>query len=255
MSNDRSVGPKWSRVFPFALLCLFLCAGCAKKGAVAARPGGLRTPAAMNLEREIRATIEATNTVKALAEIEVSMNDGDRRTEAVIVARRPSNLRIDMMDELADVLAKLGSDGGKLWLYVPDGGQLYVGASARRGLARMTGLSLSASELISVLLGVPPLVDDSIVLESGDGSSFTVNERAFRLWADESGKRLVGFERTSRRRGYRVDLSDYRRVGSAWFPYKIRVSVPRSATTLYITYRDLTGGTPIKGDPFSPPTM
>ena len=252
--NDGiAVGMRWFRVAVFVLLAVFLCTGCAKKGAVVARPVGERTAAAVELEGEIKKTISMTPTIKAFAEITIILRNRVRRTQAAIVVERPSNLRIDIMDELADVLAQLGSVDGDLWLYVPDGGGLYTGKSARRGLSRVTGLSLNAFELISVFSGIPPITDESVILESTDGLSFTVNGGTFRLWTDRAKGHLLGFEKISKRHGYKVELGDYRLVGGAWFPCEIRVSVPRKGAEVVLIYRDVTIGASIGGDPFLSP--
>ena len=180
-SDCLAVGMRCFVMVSLVLFGVFLCAGCAKKGDVVARSRGERTPAAVVLEKEIRNAVSSTPTIKAFAEITVIMWDRVRRSQAAIVVQRPLNLRIDMMDGLADVLAKLGSVDGELWLYIPGGGGLYTGKAAKRGLGRVTGLSLNAPELISVLSGMPPITDESVVLESGGGSFFTMNEGDFRL--------------------------------------------------------------------------
>jgi len=244
----------WPGTVFLMLLGILLFAGCAKRGGVVARPDGERTSAAIGLEDGLESFVGATTKLETFADIEVILPGGVRHVQAAIILERPLNLRIDLIDDLVGVFANIGIDDGNLWLYIADGEKLYTGESARRGLARITGLSLSASELISILSGAPPITDESILLEFSDKSSFAFDDGAFRLWTDGKKGRLAGFEKVSKRRGYRVDLSDYRHIRGVWFPCKISVSMSRGGAVLALRYSNPDIGRHVEGDPFSPPT-
>jgi hypothetical protein len=105
--------------------------------------------------------------VKGLAWVELDTADEDWKTEAAIAVRRPDMLRIDVMDSLADVWAKIGSDGRDVWLYVPGKRKLYKGRASSRNMRRLTSFDSEPGDLVSLITGMPPLPANAELVQIG----------------------------------------------------------------------------------------
>jgi hypothetical protein len=74
--------------------------------------------------------------------------------EAVVV-ERPSAVRVDVLSPFGLALA-LGTDGETLWVFPPQERLRYEGAATPENLARFLGAAVTSTDLVNVLLGLPP---------------------------------------------------------------------------------------------------
>ncbi len=250
-----------TRQFTSIAICLvvFLLAGCAKPVPKVAKPAeGRRTRLAAQLEQGVERFRGATHAVRGLAWVDLDTADEDWKTEAAIVVRRPNLLRIDVMDSLADVWAKIGSDGKNMWLYVPGKGKLYKGRASSRNMRRLTSFDSEPGDLVSLISGMPPLPENAEMVQvGGTGDRHFVDRiSGVHVWMEKGRKRrIVRCARYSEdgATDYEVAFSDYRRTGGVDYPYAIDASFPRNGARLRLEYRDVVLGGDVPDDVFAPP--
>jgi len=238
---------------------LVVAAGCAKPMPKVAKPTeGRRTKLAAQIESGLQEFRDASRTVKGLAWVELDTSDEDWKTEAVIAVRRPNKLRIDVMDSVADVWAKIGSDGESMWLYVPGKKKLYKGRASSRNMRRLTSFDSEPGDLVSLITGLPPLpVGAELMQVGGSGERHFVDRiSGVHLWVEKGrGHRIAKCARYSEdgMADYEIAFSDYRVSGGVDYPYAIDASFPRNGARLKLEYRDVILGGEVPDGAFAPP--
>ncbi|MFH1831070.1 MAG: DUF4292 domain-containing protein [Pseudomonadota bacterium] len=248
------------RMLAAVLLFGTLVAGCAKAPPKEARmPEGRRTKLSIALEREQLKIKETTSTLRGLAWVELRTPEEDWRTEAAVVIERPDRIRMDAMDSLADVWAKLGTDGKDLWLYIPGKRKLYKGRVSSRNMKRLLSFEWEPWEFISLIAGALPIANEPEVMQVGAARNAYFIDRASRLhmWT-EKGKsmhvvRCVRYAKGSDDVDYEILFSDYRHKGGVSFPHVIEAVFPQQGARLRVEYRDLKLGEEVADEIFAPP--
>ena len=244
--------------FPVIILLVFFASACAKKPpCVLEAEKASRTKRAESLEANLKRMNDATATVKALARLELEDNDGLRNTEAALVIARPDRIRVDAIDALADVWAEVGSDGKRIWLFLPQKNRLRSGKATRRNLYRFARFDMEVSDFLSLLTGLPPLDEDFHILQVGkeNKNHFIIRGADIHLWTDGKRGRILKIMRVSdegRCVDYELTFADYRRIGDVWFPYRIEASFPRQGTKSSVEYLDVSLGDGIDDEIFKP---
>jgi hypothetical protein len=131
------------------LLGLVLASGCGPLG-------GLR-PARETTAEALVAGIEARREAVTSLRARMRLRSGLARmwTRQAVLVQRPSAIRIDVLSPFGLALA-LGTEGRTLWAFPPQQGVRYEGPASPASFARLLGTPLGVSELVDVLLGVPP---------------------------------------------------------------------------------------------------
>lgn len=220
--------------------------GCAKQSShLAISLGGVGTVKSRVLKNNIKLYFEKTKTVKALAFLFFSDGEEERQSDAALIISRPDSIRVDMMDSLADVWASTGSNGEKMWLFIPNRSKLYSGRASKKNLHRLANFDWELSELVSVMAGSPPIIEDSELLQVGaqrDGH-FVEKDGSLHIWADVKNGRVGKCARYSdggSKIEYSVDFSDYRNVNGTLFPYRVEAIFPNRGAKIIILYNDVT---------------
>ncbi len=240
------------------LLSLFGCAKTAPK--VAVPTDGRRTKLALQAQERIGEFAKATGELRGLAWAELDRSDEGWKAEAAIAIRRPDKFRIDAMDSIADVWAKIGSDGREMWLYVPGKKKLYKGRASEKNMKRLASFSFKPRDLISVLAGSPPLSEGAELVQVGPSSERHLVDLAsgLHLWLEQGRKRRVARCAKPSEEGegfdYEVAFSDYRRVGGIDYPFSITAVFPRNDVRLRLEYRDVEFGLGVDDAAFAPPS-
>ena len=255
------------RIFPHkgkaAAIILVLAmgiAGCAKVAPRAALAvEGKRTPEAAALEARLAKLKAATPTLKGLAWVALTTPEEDRRTEAALVVERPDRIRIDAMDALADVWAEAGSDGKKLWLYLPGRQKLYEGRASPRTLRKLAGFDWEPAELVSIVAGLPPLGEAPELLQVGAARErhFASKASGIHLWTDGAKGRVarcIRFAPDGTAHDYEITFSDYHRERGVDFPRRIEAVFPVHEDRILVEYRDVRVGEPVDADAFRSPS-
>lgn len=240
-------------------LCLVLITSCAKEPSKAAkRPEGARTKFASQVQEDLEKFQAATGTLRGLAWVELKTVEEDWRTDAAIVVERPAKLRIDVMDTLADVWAKIGSDGKSMWLYVPGKGKLYKGRASSRNMRRLASFETKPADLISFLAGSPPISGGAELLQVGGGRDrhLVDGSSGLSIWVEKGRHRRVSRcvqYGSEDKIDYEIRFSGYRKVGGVDYPHLIEASFPASGARLRLEYKEVSFGGDVSEDIFSPP--
>lgn len=230
------------RILPILLLALMLGA-CAKQSprTAAESADGRATPEAAQLTQRIAALRDATSKLTGLVWVQLVTSEEDRRTDAALAIERPDRIRVDAMDNLADVWAQAGSDGQTGWLFLPGKEKLYEGRATARTLKRLVDFNWEPWELISFVAGTPPLAEDSQILQVGQGQ-FLAPQSRLQLFLDGGKGRVVRCVRPAAEGegiDYEVRFSDYRRAGKVEFPHRMEAVFPARGARLVVEYRDV----------------
>ena len=235
-----------------ASLALFASA-CAKEPPRAATSEGeSRTPRAVALESALEKYASKTATIKALVWIELSDGEEERHTEGALLLERPGSIRVDAMDALADVWAKAGSDGRRLWLYIPAKDKLYSGRASQANLRRLVNFAWEMPDIVAVVAGSPPAGENPQILQAGSprDDHFVVRERGLHIWTDKKTGlpvKCARYEPDGSSLHYTVAFEDYRRRDGVSFPHRIEASFPARGARIVVLYRDVAFGG--KADP------
>ena len=242
------------------LIAAGLATGCAKIPPRVALPreGGRVTQASQRITAHIEAHRRATASVRALAFLLIGDADEERQTEAAVAVVRPDKIRVDAMDQLADVWAQAGSDGQVMWLHLTAKQRLYSGKASIQNLHRVAKFDFEVWELADILAGSPPVKPDVLITEVGRGKDafFLAAEKNLSIWSDDKQSRIskvvrMGVDGASVE--YSIVYGDYQKVSGHWFPHRIEARFPSRGARAVIQYKSVELGSEQDPQTFLPP--
>lgn len=241
-------------------MIIVLAAACHKAPPRTAETAGTRTPQAILVERDIKETDARIRTLRGLAEAVLIDSEDARQTDLAIVISRPNRIRADAVDTLADVWAAAGTDGKRMWLWLPQKGKLYRGAATSKNLKRLAAFDWDIPELVSIIAGLIPdarrvELDE---VEGGKKGHFAVRGRPIHIWTDPKTRRITKIVRFKpdgdggRDIQYEVEFTDYRTVGDGEFPYSIGVTFPEKPCSFHLRYKQVEFNASVDASLFKP---
>ena len=243
------------------MLVLLGVAACAKGPARVARPStvaGELTAKAQKLAQSIGRQIKASQRVAALAWVRMNDGEEERETDIALALVRPDRARIDAMDALADVWAQAGTDGEKLWLFIPAKSKLYSGRATRGNLRRLAKFDWELPDLVALIAGTPPLAQEEALYQHGDpAEAHFVSATGLHVWSDRKTGlplRCARYSGDQSDADFEATFSDYRKVDGVQFPYRVEAVVPKRGARLLLLYREVSFGREFEASQFSPPT-
>jgi len=141
----------------------------------------------------------------------------------------------------------LSIDDGELRVFSPgnNGGTFYIGRSTARNVHRFLPLALPASDMVSLLMGQPPKMEDTPSRrgEWEDGlyrvDQYIAGEKTLSFWIDPAGD-LLRRVRASTEGGniaYTAEFADHTSLGSYFLPQ--RVTITGEAVSLSLRYTEV----------------
>lgn len=157
-----------------ALVALVLC-GC-PYAPIDFGPRGRVTDPAVAIE-SVRARRAKTTKAQGEAKANVTTPDGSGRITQYVVAEQPDKLHIESISFFNNPVAVVASDGEHFQLLDLENKRFYEGLATPGNLARFVRIAIAPADLVSLLVGVPPLLErpDSVTLDVDD------KERAYVL--------------------------------------------------------------------------
>jgi len=255
--------------YSFVILCLvfgILSGACHKAPPRVATEGGVRNAAAILVERSLKESEDRVKTLRGLAKAILTDKDEERHADVALVIVRPDHVRVDAFDNLADVWAAAGSDGSRLWLWLPQKHKLYQGSATARNMKRLADFDWELSEVTSIAAGLIPDARQAelVQIPGGEKGRYSFRDRPMHIWVDPKKRRPLRLVRyylpqkddessaISEEVQYEVSFSDYRVVGDVEFPHKIDVTFPGRSCSLSLYYRDVEFNAEIKASLFKP---
>ena len=249
------------RIFKMlAVLAALLAAGCAKAPPrYSFGEEGERTARAQALEAWVERQAERTATIKALVWLDLSDGEKERQTEAALLISRPSSIRVDAMDAIADVWAKAGSDGHTMWLYLPARDKLYSGRASLANLRRLMKFEWGVSEIIAAVAGLPPMEANAEILQVGAPKEhhFLIRGKNLHLWTDpRTGLpvKCARYRAEDSALDYTMSFSEWKRVGGVDFPHRVETTFPGRGARIVVVYRDAAFGGKVDPQLFAAPS-
>jgi outer membrane lipoprotein-sorting protein len=190
-------------------------------------------------------TIAENQTLSAIAQIDIVSPQGNYPLRAVVIAKKPEYLRLELMPVIGTPDLILAANPHELKVFLPSKGELYNGKPTDINLAHFLPWKSGINEIVMILLGnYPSLSGDTVAyrsfpeekamqieMKSSTGSSqvITVNKDNHLIKVvryDESGREL-----------YTARYEDY--SGGIPIAGKISISMADGATTITVKYSDL----------------
>jgi len=250
------------------LLILVFASACRKAPPHVATVGGVRNPQAILVERSIKEADDRIKSFRGLAQATLINKEDERQTDVVLVIVRPNHIRVDAMDNLADVWASAGSDGSRLWLWLPHKGKLYRGAATQRNLKRLADFQWELSEISSIAAGLIPDARNAELVElSRKEGHYRITDKPIHLWVDPKTRRpvrLVKYSSPERNEQnpedesliqYEVKFSEYVSLGGEVFPREIDVTFPGHSCSLSLHYSEVEFNAKADTSLFKPETV
>lgn len=223
------------------LLILAFGFGCtpAKRARVAKRasmdPRARDVIAAMD-ERRV-----AIKTLKALGRATLTAFD-DHEADIVLVLQLPNRMRMEAMDDVADVVASVASNGSRISASLPAEGKRISGRANRANLKRIMGVEWDMRDMVSTLAGIAPLPKDVYLERASKGAGRFVDPiNKIELWMDMQRRVPIRFVQYDRVGGieYEVRFKRYRNVQEVLIPYHIIAINPPGGERVEIRYREV----------------
>jgi outer membrane lipoprotein-sorting protein len=248
-----------------ALILFFVLAfasGCAKAPARIAVTEGARNAQAILVERSLKEADTRVKTLRGLAEAILIDENEEKQTDVALVIVRPNKIRADAVDLLADVWAAAGTDGLRMWLWVPQKNKLYRGRATPGNLRRLAAFDWEIPEIVSIASGLIPGARQAELIEvtKEGGLHYSFKDKPLDVWVDPKTNnpvRLVRYKMTDGEKTvqYEVEFSGYKPVGDTMFPHNIDVKFPERSSSFYLRYKEIELNAAVDPSIFKPETV
>ena len=170
-----------------------------------------------------------------MADIDLMAFGRRQHLRAALLLQVPSLMRIEGIPVFGPPDFFLSLNREKLKIFLPGKKDFYQGRPSRGNLAHFLPISLSPTDMVYVLLGIPPPLPPVAggkigYRESREGAKnrldVLLNNRLIRtLWSDENVEQLTDMEITDTDAGfnYRVSYGKYLRLEGSDFPQEVTI--------------------------------
>lgn len=147
------------------LIVIFGCLSVLLQGGCATLPPvlpGTPVPAETGraLVAEWRQRSAAVDALQGVARVRVQTAERTVSGSQVLLVERPDRLRAETLSPFGTPLLLLAADGPRLAVLLPADNLYYSGRATPENLGRFARLPLRLSDLVGILLGRPPLLDE-----------------------------------------------------------------------------------------------
>ncbi|HUE39605.1 MAG TPA: DUF4292 domain-containing protein, partial [Candidatus Binatia bacterium] len=232
-----------------ALATLVLIGGCAWRTR-SAPPRAMPTTEVSG--ERLLATLDdraaSLSTFRALAQMHWADAKEAIAVKEVVALERPDHLRIEMMSAFGVVL-QIASDGHYVFAYHRGERTFYRGRASADNLARFTRLDLALTDVIDLLVGLPPARErrgrPSIAFERPQGwwrvSSTLANGGTLAVWFDPDSL-LAARAVESDANGsvlYDASYAGWESFAGVAMPTDVRFEVPEQAAKIELRYSNV----------------
>lgn len=223
------------------LLIIAFGFGCAptKRGRVAKRAA--MDPRARDAIAALDERRAAIKTLRALGRATLTAFD-EHEADIVLVLQLPNRMRMEAMDDVADVIARVASNGSRISASLPAEGKRISGRASRATLKRLVGVEWDMRDMVETLAGIAPLPEDTYLERASKGTGrFVDSANKIELWMDMQRRVPVRFVQYDDAGGveYEVRFSRYRNVQEVLIPHHITAINPPGGERVEIRYREV----------------
>ncbi len=241
---------------PLAAVAVLLATGCPRR----VPPPDLSLDPGQLLA-QVRKAQAPLQRVQGETQLRYRSPQGSASIRQFAAAERPDRLHLEELDFFGNPALVLVAAGGHFWLYDARKKILYRGAATPANLSRLVPVPVSAEDLVSILLGTAPLLEDGEPVRA-------VPDRARLLLelqrADVSEELWIGaqavVEKAERKvaggagpGSYEVEFAAHQERGGAWFPGRVSLRSAPAHVEVDLSWTDVQ----VNGEPdarlFEPP--
>ena len=217
-------------IIPF-LIFLITFPGCAPRKATVPFKGYTLPPE--DILKKISRTDNLGDILKALVHITVNTPRGKHSMKVALIAKMPSFLRAEVIPVIGTSNLFLSASGDSLKVFLPQKGEFYIGQATRKNLTMFFPINLKVEDIVSILVGTPPLVKRKNITLQGylEDKLYRINvisqnKKVQSLWVDPYDN-LVRIEvlDDDGRILYMVRLEDHSRIGGRSVPGKVMITI------------------------------
>lgn len=190
---------------------------------------------------------QARSALSTMADIDLMAAGGRHHLRVALLLQLPSLMRIEGIPVFGPPDFFLSVNREKLKIFLPGKKEFYQGRPSRENLSHFLPISLSPTDMVYVLLGLPPppVTGGKIgYRETLDGDKkrldlFLNNRIVQTLWSDSNIERLTDMEITDADTGFtrRVSYGNYLRLGESDLPQQVTI-VSRDGDAQIIVHYD-----------------
>ncbi|MFB3925111.1 MAG: hypothetical protein ACE14T_03575 [Syntrophales bacterium] len=175
---------------------------------------------------------DSSQALKTRARFFVDCEEGKFSARMILIAKRPSFLRVESVPVIGLPDLFMTADGHVLKIFLPNDGKFYIGRPTRKNLSLFFPVYLDEKDIISLVEGIPPAVGakDTIMVGNMESGGYRIDlfsggEKRQTLWIEPASRRLVKVSRPADvdAAAYTAELTDYRHVGERDLPGRIRI--------------------------------
>lgn len=231
----------------FALLICCFLVSCAPAVTLPLAPGEAPAPLGSRWEK-LRGSggNQAKSTLRAMADIDLMASGGRHHLRVALLLQLPSLMRIEGIPVFGPPDFFLSMNREKLKIFLPGKNEFYLGRPSRENFTHFLPISLSPTDMVYILLGLPPppVTGKKISYrESWDGDKrrldlFSNNRIIQTLWTDSNGERLTDMEiiDTDTELTHRVSYGNYLQLGESDLPQQVTIVSKYGDTQIIVHY-------------------
>jgi hypothetical protein len=229
------------------LICWFL-ASCAPAVTLPLAPD--QTPAPLDSRWEkLGGGHQVRTALSAMADIDLMASGGRKHLRVAVLLQLPSLMRMESIPVFGPPDFFLSLNREKLKIFLPGNKEFYQGRPSRENLSHFLPISLSPTDMVYVLLGLPPpLVTREKIgyRDSREGDKkrldMFLNNRVIRtLWSDGNVERLTNMEiiDTDTELKYHVSYENYLQLEESALPQQITIVSKDGDAQIIVHYDDM----------------
>lgn len=203
--------------------------------------------------------------LRAMANVDLTVEVGRRHLRVAMLLQLPSLMRIESIPLFGPPDFFLSLNREKMKIFLPGKKEYYQGSPSRENLSRFLPLGLSPTDMVYVLMGLPPapLVTEKKIgyRESPEGDRkrldlFLNNRIIRRLWSDKNVERLTEMEiiDADTKLTHLVRYTNYLRLGESDWPQQVTIVSQDGKARIIVSYDDMELCAPEDEEIFDLPT-
>jgi hypothetical protein len=236
------------RTFEYHILMLliavlgFLLSGCA--GGRVAEPGSPYLSPETAL-RALASSDPGDRTLTAIARIEIKSHGERHVLKAALMMKRLAQLRLESIPLFGPPDFFLSIDAGEIRVFLPGKGAFYADRATEENLSRFLPLVLSVTEMVSLLMGRLPEMEETGSVPRGkweDGlyrvDQYRYGGKILSAWIDPAGGDLLRRIQTyteAEQVAYTAEFMEH--AGEGRLPR--RITITQEAVSLEVRYMDV----------------
>lgn len=248
LKTHKKTSPERILRYGILLLLLIMAVGSILTGCAGRKipPSGSEYLSPEAALRTLAASDPGGGTITVTARMEINSRGERHLLKAALMMKRPTHLRLESIPLFGPPDFFLSIDAGEIRVFLPEKETFYADRATERNLSRFFPLALTASEIVSLLMGRLPETEETVSSWRGeweDGlyrvDQYGTRGKILSLWIDPAGD-LLRRIRTFTEEGntaYSAEFTEHARTGEGFLPQWLTIT--REGVSLAVRYTDI----------------